>query len=382
MINLNQKSDCCGCTACFSSCNHNAITLTVDNEGFIYPQFDKNKCVECGLCERVCPIIHYKSVKKDVTPLIYSAINTNNEQYLQSSSGGIFILLCKYITSIRGIVCGAIYDEHFKVKHSFARTMEECKAFQGSKYVQSDIRDIYPKILTLLKEGYHVLFSGTPCQVAGLKLFLKKDYENLYTADLICHGVPSPIIFKDYLTFIKGKKDIKGINMKSKLRNVKGTAIQINYSDGKSIRQTPLTDLWKKLYFNHFIIRPSCHNCQFTHFNRSGDITLGDAWGINKYLPDFNPTKTKSLIFINNKKGENLFEEIKKNLKFIQISKIQCLQPQLQYPTKSSPLRESFWKDYHQYGFNYIAKIYLEYSTLANIKYYLHNFINNLFSRA
>lgn len=212
MIDLSNKSDCCGCTACFSACKHNAIILKRDQEGFIYPNIDKEKCTNCRLCEKVCPIIHYKNEPKIGTPQIFAAINNNLEQYMQSSSGGIFILLCKYILSQKGIICGAIYDEKFNVKHSFAETLEECKAFQGSKYVQSDIVNIYPKIKTILQTGTLVLFSGTPCQVAGLKLYLRKNYENLFTIDLICHGVPSPLAFQDYLSFIKGKRQIKASN--------------------------------------------------------------------------------------------------------------------------------------------------------------------------
>ena len=287
---------------------------------------------------------------------------------MQSSSGGIFILLCKYILSQKGIICGAIYDEKFNVKHSFAETLEECKAFQGSKYVQSDIVNIYPKIKTILQTGTLVLFSGTPCQVAGLKLYLRKNYENLFTIDLICHGVPSPLAFQDYLSFIKGKRQIKAINMKSKSTH-KGTAIRIDYSDGKYIRQTIKTDLWNKMYFGHLIIRPSCHNCQFTHYNRAGDLTIGDAWGINNYYPNFHPNKSVSLIFINSSKGTSLFNNIQEQLDSIKIKQEESFQPQLRYPTEVSPKREVFWKDYQQFGFKFISKKYLDFTTWTFIKF-------------
>lgn len=347
MIKLYDKSDCCGCTACFSICNHDAIVLNRDVEGFAYPQFDIKKCVECGLCEKVCPIIHYKSEPKEGEPQTFAAINTNHRQYLESSSGGIFILLCEYIISNNGIICGAIYDSNFNVKHSFAKTIEECKAFQGSKYVQSDISEIYPQIKSLLKTGVLVLFSGTPCQVAGLKLFLRRDYENLYTVDLVCHGVPSPKIFQDYIKFVKGNKQITAINMKSK-SNQNGTAIKINFSNGKSICKSLETDLWNKLYFNHLIIRPSCHNCQFTHYNRVGDLTIGDAWGIHKYYPKFYPNMMISLILINSIKGNLLFNAVKKHIDFISINKNESKQPQLEYATKRSNIRDKFWEDYLQ----------------------------------
>lgn len=367
MIKLSNKSDCCGCTACISVCQHNAVTMEKDEEGFLYSHFNQSKCNNCGLCEKVCPIIQYKSTPKAGNPRIYATINRNPQQYMQSSSGGIFILLCEYILSKKGIVCGAIYDKEFNVKHSFAKTLEECRAFQGSKYVQSDIRGIYPQIKSLLKSGTFVLFSGTPCQVAGLKLYLHKNYETLYTTDLICHGVPSPRIFQDYLKFIKGERNIAAINMKSK-SDQKGTAIRIDFTDGKYIRQTLKTDLWNKLYFGHLIIRPSCHDCPFTHFNRTGDITIGDAWGIHKYYPNFHPNQMVSLTLINSSKGQLLFNNIQNKLDSISINKEESRQPQLEYPTKVSPIRDSFWKDYSQNGWKYILVKYLNYTITSRIK--------------
>lgn len=368
MIELKHKADCCGCTACYTICHHDAINFKADKEGFFYPVFDKDKCIECGLCEKVCPIIKYKSEPKIGNPVLYAAINLNPKQYMQSSSGGIFILLCKYIISKQGIVCGAIYNNDFVVKHAFAQTLEECKAFQGSKYVQSDLKDIFYQIKSYLKAGKYVLFSGTPCQVAGLKLYLQKDYENLFTVDIICHGVPSPLIFKDYLEFIKGKNEIKSINMKSKSAQY-GTAIQINFKNGKSIRNTLKTNLWYKLYFKHYIIRPSCHKCQFTHYNRSGDLTIGDSWGLNKFYPNFHPNKMASLILLNTVKGHILYDEIKSQIDSIAIRKEESIQPQLQEPTQISPNRNKFWDDYSLLGFKYIAQKYLGFTNFARIKF-------------
>lgn len=381
MIKLNDKSDCCGCSACYSICSHHAIKFEEDQEGFFYPVFNQNLCVDCGLCEKVCPVIHYKTESKNGNPIIYSAINNNVEQYMQSSSGGLFILLCEYIISKGGIVCGAIYDKNFVVKHSFAKTLDECRAFQGSKYVQSDIRGIYSKIKTILKDNVPVLFSGTPCQVAGLKLYLRKNYDNLYTVDLICHGVPSPLMFKDYLNFVRGKNEILHINMKSKSKK-KGTTIRFDFLNGKYVRQTIKTDLWNKLYFGGFIVRPSCHNCQFTHFNRVGDITIGDSWGINKYYPNFHADKMTSLLFVNTHKGRFLYDRISNQIDKIEITKEESRQPQLQYPTKKSLERETFWKDYIKYGFNYVIKKYLKFNRYEMFKNQLKLFLNKIFIKS
>ncbi len=381
MIKLNDKSDCCGCSACYSICSHHAIDFAEDQEGFFYPMFNQNLCVDCGLCEKVCPVIHYKAEPKKGNPVIYSAINKNVNQYMQSSSGGIFILLCEYIISNGGIVCGAIYDKNFVVKHSFARTLDECRAFQGSKYVQSDIRYIYPKIKAILKDNVPVLFSGTPCQVAGLKLYLRKNYDNLYTVDLICHGVPSPLIFKDYINFVRGKNEICHINMKSK-SNKKGTAIKFDFYNGKYVRQTLKTDLWNKLYFGNFIVRPSCHNCQFTHYNRVGDITIGDSWGINKYYPNFHTNEMTSLLLVNTNKGTFLYDKISQQIDKIEITKEESIQPQLQYPTPKSPERETFWEDYIKYGFNHVIKKYLGFNRYQIAKNQLKLFLNMLFAKS
>lgn len=378
MIKLNDKSDCCGCSACYSICSHHAIEFTADQEGFFYPVFNQKLCIDCGLCEKVCPVIHYKTEPKTGNPVIYSAINKNVKQYMQSSSGGIFILLCEYIISNGGIVCGAVYDKNFVVKHSFARTLDECRAFQGSKYVQSDIRGIYPKIKSILKSNIPVLFSGTPCQVAGLKLYLRKDYNNLYTVDLICHGVPSPLIFKDYLNFVKGKNEISHINMKSKSEK-KGTAIRFDFLNGKYVRQTLKTDLWNKLYFGSFIVRPSCHSCQFTNYNRVGDITIGDSWGINKYYPNFHADEMTSLLFVNTSKGLFLHDKISHKIDKIEITKEESLQPQLQYPTKESFEREHFWENYLNNGFNHVIKKYLGFNRYEIAKSQLKLFLHKLF---
>lgn len=381
MIKLNDKSDCCGCSACYSVCSHHAIKFEEDQEGFFYPVFNLNLCVDCGLCEKVCPVIHYKTESKNGNPIIYSAINNNVEQYMQSSSGGIFILLCEYIISKGGIVCGAAYDKDFVVKHSFAKTLDECRAFQGSKYVQSDIRGIYPKIKSILKNKVSVLFSGTPCQVAGLKLYLRKNYDNLYTVDLICHGVPSPLIFKDYLNFVKGKNIILHINMKSKSKK-KGTTIRFDFLNGKYVSQTLKTDLWNKLYFGSFIVRPSCHNCQFTHYNRIGDITIGDSWGINKYYPNFHADKMTSLLFVNTHKGAFLYDRISNQIDKIEITKEESMQPQLQYPTKKSLEREAFWEDYIKYGFNYVIKKYLGFNRYEIVKNQLKLSLHKIFIKS
>lgn len=377
MLKITDKKDCCGCTACASVCKHGSITLKPDNEGFFYPYVDESKCIDCGLCEIVCPIIKYRKIPKKANPQIYGAVNKNYKQYMNSASGGIYILLAEYIISIGGVVCGAAYGKDWDVYHDFAENIVDCSLFQSSKYTQSDIRGIYLKIKTLLKNGRTVLFTGTPCQVAGLKGFLRKDYDNLLCIDLICHGVPSPRLYRDYLDFISQGKKISRINFKHKSVNKPKTYLRVDFFDGTNMQECLKTNVWDRLYFGHCAIRPSCHDCQFAHFNRVGDITIGDFWGIRKYYPNFHPKDCPSLVFVNNIKGQTLFDIICSNLDIIHCTQNEVLQPQLHEPTKQSPHRKLFWKQYELYGFSKIVKEYGGYTIKNRVKDYIKRFYEN-----
>ena len=224
MIDILNKKDCCGCSACVQKCPKQCISLKEDNEGFLYPQVNQQECISCGICKKVCPIINPNEKR---TPLqIYAAINKNEEIRRQSSSGGIFTLLSEEILKEGGVVFGARFDENWEVKHDYTENVKGLVNFRGSKYVQSRIEDNYKKVETFLKQGRKVLFSGTPCQIAGLKRFLSKEYDNLLTVDFICHGVPSPKVWRLYL-YETYRKIIK--------RGGKHTASSIlSNSEGKS----------------------------------------------------------------------------------------------------------------------------------------------------
>lgn len=197
MISINDKKDCCGCAACVQRCPKQCITLHEDNEGFLYPQVDESLCIDCGLCEKVCPVINQADER---TPLgVYAAKNPNESVRMQSSSGGVFTMLAERIIDEDGVVFGACFDERWEVVHSYVETKEALAKFRGSKYVQSKIGSTYQQVEGFLKSGRKVLFSGTPCQIAGLKKYLRKEYDNLLAVDFICHGVPSPGVFRTYL---------------------------------------------------------------------------------------------------------------------------------------------------------------------------------------
>lgn len=200
MIKIKNKAACCGCKACAAVCPKKCIKMVTDREGFWYPEVDQSACINCGKCERVCPVLNRKKRQpRKFGRKAYAAINTDPEIRFQSSSGGIFTAIAEAIIDRGGVVFGAAFDKEFAVRQVFAETKEDLAAFRGSKYVQSDMGDAYSSVLRFLQSGRIVLFSGTPCQIGALKSFLGKEYPNLITVDLICHGVPSPMVWEKYV---------------------------------------------------------------------------------------------------------------------------------------------------------------------------------------
>lgn len=319
MIEIDDKSKCCGCYACFNICPKNAITMCEDEYGFKYPKIDKNKCINCGLCEQVCPTKNKNEIENE--PKAYASYNLDEEIRMQSSSGGIFSLIAESILEENGIVFGAKFNEKFEVEHDFIERKEELYKFRGSKYVQSSIGVTYKKAKEFLEKDRYVLFTGTPCQVEGLKAYLKKDYDKLYTQDIICHGVPSPKIWKKYLEYRKkqDKEEPVQINFRQKdfgwnlfalLLQYNNSAYKINHND----------DLFMQAFLRNTILRDSCYACNFKKKNRISDITLADFWGIHKILPDMNDNKGISLVIINSEKGNKIFEKIKDKIKYEKIN--------------------------------------------------------------
>lgn len=385
MIRINDPADCCGCTACASVCNHKAITMSEDKEGFLYPIVNNNLCKRCGLCVSVCPI-KKRSISADIRPsqIAYKAIRIKNDSLLErSSSGGAFIAIASYIIYKGGVVCGAKYTDDSVVIHSFAYTMEDIYDFMGSKYSQSDIRGIYEQIKKLLQSGRIVLFSGTPCQTHGLTLFLKKKYENLVTVDLVCHAVPSPKIFREYINFcsqILGKR-IKSVDMRSKIPYgwSHNFTYCFNLESGEKITEPEGIERWGRLFFSKLIDRPSCHQCRYANLNRIGDLTIADFWDDDNKRPDIKSNKGTSLCLINSRKGLDIIENIKDSIQTWDITMDESIQPCLLYPTSAHKLRDRFWIDYEQKGFGFVYKKYftdsLYFKLKQQIKYKIKNMI-------
>ena len=307
------KDKCCGCHACYNSCPQNAIKMIEDERGFKYPQVDARKCINCGICKKVCPIYNSKEEKHEIDA--YACYNKNNEERLNSSSGGIFVLLAREIIQKGGVVFGARFDNDFTVIHSVCENEDDIPAFMQSKYTQSTIGDTYKKAKIFLEKGKTVLFTGTPCQIEGLKSFLQKDYENLYTQDIICHGVPSPRLLRKCLEYKKNEKKegIKEISFRNKNQGWSLFRTKIVF-ETKEYSKEHSKDLYMKAFLSNTCLRQSCYNCSFKKIYRISDITLADYWGINRCHPEMNDDKGVSLVIINSLKGRKLFDSIRKKI--------------------------------------------------------------------
>lgn len=318
---LVDKENCCGCTACVNACPKQCIHMQEDAEGFKYPMINKNECINCGLCEKACPINSEEEHKKDVQPLAYACINLDDRVRLDSSSGGIFSLLAENIIDKGGIVYGAAFDKNGMVHHIGIEKKDDIRLLRGSKYIQSDMNHVFQDIKNQLENNRSVLFTGTPCQNAGLKSFLRKDCENLYCVDSICHGVPSPTVWKRYLAYLEnklGKERRRESNpsFRAKHEGWVRYSVSIPFSHDTEYRKEHHQDSFMKLFLKNIVLRPSCYHCHFKPSTNISDITLADFWGVWDIVPEMYDDKGTSLSIVNSEKGKKLFDEIKGNMKY------------------------------------------------------------------
>ena len=347
MIEIKDKEDCCGCYACYNICPKQCITMKIDNEGFWYPNIDKNECINCNLCEKVCPIIN--PVKRvDSKKIAYASMNKDEQVRMKSSSGGIFSILAEYIIKNNGVVYGAGFDEDFNIKHKRILYSTDLDLLRGSKYVQSSIGDIYKQVKNDLENNNPVLFTGTPCQVEGLRSYLRKEYVNLITMDFICHGVPSPLVWEKYLKKMKKSKqeNIKNIYFRNKDIGWKLFSLKIIFD--KRIYSNDLNnDLFMKGFLKDVYLRPSCYNCKFKKINRISDITVADFWGIGNILPKMDDDKGTSLIVIHSEKGKQLFDKLSEKMILNEVNLNEAIKynPSMIKSVKYNEKRSSFFAE-------------------------------------
>lgn len=355
MINIIDKSKCCACNACVQTCPKTCISMHTDDEGFYYPKVDLEKCIDCKLCERVCP---FKDIPKANIPIkTLGAKNIDLEQRLLSSSGAVFTILGEYVLSHNGVVFGATYDEAWNVTHTYAESSEDLRKFVGSKYVQSEIRNSFKSVEKFLKEGRLVLFTGTPCQVKGLKKYLRHEFNNLITTEIVCHGVPSSKIwgkFKSEIHLRDKINEISQVNFRAKQLDgycwqkygmvIKGNGGETVFS--KEARST----VYFKLFLSDLILRPSCYVCNAKNGASGADITLGDFWGINNVMPDFADDMGISLMLIHSQKGQVALKDIQDKLEIKETTFEEAISqnPSYVHSVKEPKERRKFWSYYYK----------------------------------
>ena len=353
---LPTKNLCNGCGACLTVCSKKCIEMIADEEGFSYPHVNSQKCVSCGLCEKSCPILANKDVQQIHRTKILAAQNKNEDIRRKSSSGGVFTALAQNVIEQGGAVCAAKYSKDFEVVHSIATTREELLSYCGAKYVQSKSEQCFIEIKKMLCQGQKILFVGTPCQIAGLSAFLKHPYDNLVLVDMICHGVPSPLVWRKYLEERKGRDangaELVAINLRDKSTGWSKYeySVRFDYQNGKVYSVHQDKDKFMQGFTSNLYLRPSCSNCKFKGIERISDITLGDYWGVWNQHPDFDDNKGTSLVMIHSEKGLEIWESILDNFKFLEITNDEAIQynPSAIKSSDAADNRTEFYKGLQQ----------------------------------
>lgn len=373
MIEITDKKKCCGCTACQHICPKSCISMEEKDDGFLYPIVDKKKCINCNLCERVCQYVNIIK-HNDLPRRAFVAQNKNEIIRKESTSGGIFSSIAEEIIKNNGIVYGASFDNDYFVIHSSANTISQLKKFRGSKYVQSHLGNVFKEIKEYLDNNILICFSGTPCQVEGLKQFLIKDYKNLITVDLVCHGVPSPKLYKSYLNYQKKKhndNNITFIHFRDKFLGYLSSTMTIKFENGKIYRNGVSTDPLLYSFFHGLSTRNSCFNCQQKLLERNADITLFDAWSVKEFDKVMDDDKGTTAIITHSKTGNDIIDKIKYgvDLKEVDINRLVELDGDMILKTpKKHELHDKMLKETTLDNFNYILKKYIKISSSAKIR--------------
>ena len=374
-IKILNKKDCTGCRACEQICPVKAITMQEDDEGFLIPIVNKDKCINCGLCKKTCGQIERHHNTDNLPNKIFLGMKPKEKEIAQNStSGGMAYLVSKYIIEQNGVVFGSAYDKNLMPHHIYITNIEELQKIRGSKYVTSDTKQTYKDVKEFLEQGKLVLYTGVPCQIGGLKKYLKKDYENLYTIDIICHGVPSQKIFKKYLENEEKKlgEKIISYNIRSKNKVDWGMGFCAEIKTENKIKFSKADfDSYYTAFLKGKIYRECCYECKYGNLDRVGDITLGDLWGIEQFDYEFYDESGVSLAIINTLKGKKIFDKIKKHIEYREYKEEQVTKfnGNLKHPTLRPRDRNIIYKKLNELPFEIYAKKYL--SNKNKIKYIL-----------
>lgn len=380
MIQITEKNKhlCSGCHACISACPQKCIEMLEDDEGFKYPSINLANCIDCGICEKMCQAVN--PIISDTISKAYGCYNKDNQVRIKSSSGGIFTLIATKILEQGGVVFGAAFDENWNVQHICVNKVEDLYLLRGSKYVQSVIGDTYIKTKKYLEEKRKVLFTGTPCQIDGLYHFLKKEYSNLYTQDIICHGVPSPKVWSIYKEVVlEENKKPTNIEFRNKDNGWENYNMFIDCENQKYIKNHK-DDIFMKAFLNNLCLRPSCYSCNSKSKKRNSDITLADFWYVKKHVPELFDDKGVSLILVNSKKGEEIFSNIEKNIVYKKVNFDEVINDSFS-AYKSAPFnkhRNLFMKKVNISNFEAIVNTYSKQSLKLKIKILFAKLLNKI----
>lgn len=362
MIQITDPSECSGCTACFSICGHDAITMKPDRLGFMYPQVNADKCVGCGLCVKICPFHDDYATPERLSQPEALCGRINNEQILKTSqSGGAYTAISDVILQRGGVVYGASFSDGFKVTHTRAVKPKERDRHRGSKYIQSNLGETFRAVRKDLTDGLTVLFTGTPCQTAGIRAYIpEKLQKSLFLVDLICHGVPAPAIWFEYLNYLERSHNDKIIA--ANFRDTEKFGWRQHFETFRFEHKPEIVgDSFRKIFYLDLSLRESCYECKFCNLKRTGDLTIGDFWGCDKIYPDWaDDDKGVSLILANTPKGQSLLNEAKAAMKTRPVALESILQPNLKHPTARPAKRDRFVRDFIRKGIPYIFKKYAE----------------------
>ena len=361
------QETCMGCSACMNVCAHRAITMQADKEGFLHPTINEHVCVDCGMCQKTCPIRHIPELHTAIQA--YSGWSSSETVRLSSSSGGAFTEIARPVIEAGGVVFGCGLDDKLQAVHMYVEDMKSlAEKLSGSKYVQSRIGNTYQQAKVFLKSGRKVLFSGTPCQIAGLRNFLRKDYDNLITVDLICHGVPSPLIFEDYKRYMEQTKGFKITDVKFRCKksswiffNMTLTGHVEKNTKEKSYYGAYYEDPYIRGFLRDNFLRPSCYQCKFTKTERASDFTIADWWGYKKRSKDDNGFRYKgvSLILVNTEKARKMFRSLNLDVRERTMEEAKNTNPSLARSYSIPRQREQFWEDHRTMCFSELVKKYM-----------------------
>lgn len=369
---LNAESEkCCGCTACYAACPVGAITMREDEEGFLYPAISPEKCLGCNKCVNVCAFRKNSSTNEKILS-VYAVKHGSETVRMKSRSGGIFTAISDEILKNGGVVYGCVMKDQYTAVHIRAESPDDRDKMRESKYIQSNMGDCFQQVKKDLLSNKYVLFSGTSCQIDGLRSFLDKEYDRLICIDIVCHAVPSRKIWEDFVRHQEKKYgECVGIDFRNKKDFGWADHIETLTFDKKRYVDT---EVFKNLFYGNYISRPSCYECPYKSIYHPGDITIGDYWGVDKAAPGFNDNKGVSLVIINTEKGNAIFEAVKGSCTFMETKIEDSMQSPFLQSINKPKNRDEFWHDYRNKKFSYIIKKYGTKNWKQQIKFCLRRF--------